>query len=80
MLQSIIGVLFGTNNKIKIQLDKSIYYTGEEVKHQFVAFVFIYLLAQITGTVLFEINETFEYHEIIMKFNGSENGKLKYKN
>jgi hypothetical protein len=32
MLQSIIGVLFGTNNKIKIQLDKSIYYTGEEVK------------------------------------------------
>lgn len=31
MLQSIIGVLFGTNNKIKIQLDKSIYYTGDEV-------------------------------------------------
>ena len=43
MLQSIIGVLFGTNNKIKIQLDKSIYYTGEEVNHQFVTFVFIYL-------------------------------------
>lgn len=31
MLQSIIGVLFGTNNKIKIQLDKSNYYTGDEV-------------------------------------------------
>ena len=32
MLQSIIGVLFGTNNRVKIQLDKSIYYTGDEVK------------------------------------------------
>ena len=31
MLQSIIGVLFGTNNRIKIQLDKQIYYTGDEV-------------------------------------------------
>ena len=31
MLQSIIGVLFGSNNRIKIQLDKSIYYTDDEV-------------------------------------------------
>lgn len=45
MLQNIIGVLFGTNNKIKIQLDKSIYYTGEEVKleHQlsYICFAFL---------------------------------------
>lgn len=33
MLQSIIGVLFGTNNRITIQLDKLIYYTGDEVNN-----------------------------------------------
>ncbi len=31
MFQSIIGVLFGTNNHLKVQLDKGIYYAGDEV-------------------------------------------------
>lgn len=39
MLQSIIGVLFGTNNNLKIQLDRSIYYAGDEVKK--LLFVFL---------------------------------------
>ena len=31
MLQNIIGVLFGSYNQLKIQLDKAIFYTGDEV-------------------------------------------------
>lgn len=31
MIQNIIGVFFGNKNRIKINLDKEIFYTGDEV-------------------------------------------------